>query len=72
MELIARSLVDHPDAVRVNRIEGERSIILELRVASDDVGQVIGRQGRVARAIRTVVKAAGLREGKAVHVEILD
>ncbi|HEX6971211.1 MAG TPA: KH domain-containing protein [Limnochordia bacterium] len=72
VELIARALVDHPDEVRVQRIEGERAIILELRVAPEDVGQVIGRQGRVARAIRAVVKAAGQREGKAVHVEILD
>ncbi len=72
LEFIAKSLVDRPDEVRVNQIEGEKSIILELRVAPEDVGKVIGKQGRIAQAIRTVVKAASTKEGKMVHVEILD
>lgn len=58
VEVIAKFLVDNPDEVTVNEIKGEQSIILELRVAQDDMGKVIGKQGRIAKAIRTVVKAA--------------
>lgn len=71
VELIAKSLVDNPNEVVVNEIEGERSIILELRVATEDMGKVIGKQGRIAKAIRTVVKAAATKEDKRVVVEIL-
>ncbi len=71
VEVIAKSLVDSPDDVRVNEIEGERSIILELKVAPDDMGKVIGKQGRIAKAIRTVVKAAATKDEKRVVVEIL-
>lgn len=71
LEYLACQLVDSPDQVRVQEIEGERSIILELRVAPEDMGKVIGRQGKTAQAIRTLVKAAGLREGKRVMVEII-
>ncbi|NLK97056.1 KH domain-containing protein [Defluviitalea saccharophila] len=71
VEMIAKALVDHPEAVEVNEIEGERSIILELKVAPEDMGKVIGKQGRIAKAIRTVVKAAATRENKRVVVEIL-
>lgn len=71
VEVIAKSLVDSPDDVSVNEIEGERSIILELKVAPDDMGKVIGKQGRIAKAIRTVVKAAATKEEKRVVVEIL-
>ncbi|NLP46137.1 MAG: KH domain-containing protein [Epulopiscium sp.] len=71
VETIAKALVDHPEEVHVNEIEGERSIILELKVASDDMGKVIGKQGRIAKAIRTVVKAAATKENKRVVVEIL-
>jgi len=71
VELLARALVDNPDQVVVNEIEGEKSVILELKVASDDMGKVIGKQGRIAKAIRTLVKAAAAREGKRVVVEIL-
>lgn len=71
VEMIAKALVDHPEAVEVNEVEGERSIIVELKVASDDMGKVIGKQGRIAKAIRTVVKAAATRENKRVVVEIL-
>lgn len=71
LELIAKSLVDDPDMVEVNEITGEQSIILELKVASDDMGKVIGKQGRIAKAIRTVVKAAAIKENKRVVVEII-
>lgn len=71
LEFVARQLVDLPDEVEVREVEGERSIILELRVAPEDMGKVIGRQGKTAQAIRTLVKAAGLRDGKRVMVEII-
>ncbi|GEA15149.1 UPF0109 protein [Moorella sp. E308F] len=68
---LAQALVDHPDQVSVNQVEGERSVILELRVAQEDMGKVIGKQGRIARAIRTLVKAAAAHQGKRVVVEII-
>ena len=71
LELIAKSLVDHPEAVNVTEIEAEDCITLELRVAEDDMGKVIGKQGRIAKAIRTVVKAAANRENKRVVVDII-
>lgn len=71
LQFVARQLVDLPDEVEVREVEGERSIILELRVAPEDMGKVIGRQGKTAQAIRTLVKAAGLRDGKRVMVEII-
>lgn len=71
VEFIAKSLVDNPDAVTVNEVEGESSIILELKVAPEDVGKVIGKQGRIAKAIRTVVKAAAVKQNKRVLVEII-
>ncbi|PRR80273.1 hypothetical protein CLLI_04410 [Clostridium liquoris] len=71
VEIIAKSLVDNPDMVQVNEIAGEQSIILELKVASEDMGKVIGKQGRIAKAIRTVVKAAAIKENKRVVVEII-
>ena len=71
VELIAKSLVDDPSAVEVNEVEGERSTIIELKVAQDDMGKVIGKQGRIAKAIRTVVKAAAIKSDKRVVVEIL-
>jgi len=70
VEFIARELVDHPEAVEVREVEDERGLRLELRVAPEDMGKVIGRQGRIARALRTVVKAASLRTGRRVTVEI--
>ncbi len=72
VEFIVKSLVDRPDDVQVSQVEGEKSLIIELRVAEEDMGKVIGKQGRIARAIRTVVKAAATKEGKMVHVEIID
>lgn len=71
VEIIARSLVDNPDAVHVNEVAGEQSVILELKVAPEDMGKVIGKQGRIAKAIRTVVKAAATKENKRVVVEII-
>ncbi|MBC3803132.1 KH domain-containing protein [Acetobacterium fimetarium] len=71
VEVIAKSLVDHPDAVSVQEVEGEQSIILELKVADDDMGKVIGKQGRIAKAIRTVIKAAATKEDKRVMLEII-
>lgn len=71
VETIAKSLVDNPEMVQVNEIAGEQSIILELKVAPEDMGKVIGKQGRIAKAIRTVVKAAAIKENKRVVVEII-
>jgi len=68
---IAQSLVENPDQVEVIEKEGADSIIYELHVAPDDMGKVIGRQGRIAKAIRTVVKAATARSEKPVFVEIV-
>jgi len=71
VELVARSLVDHPDAVEVRQVDDLHSTLLELRVAPDDVGKVIGRGGRVVKAIRTLARAAATRTGKRVTVEII-
>lgn len=71
LELVAKALVDYPEEVSVTEVEGEKSLILELRVAKEDMGKVIGKQGRIAKAIRTVVKAAAVKENKRVVVEIL-
>jgi len=71
VKYIAQALVDHPDQVTVNELEGESSIVIELRVAPDDMGKVIGKQGRIAKAIRTVVKAAAIKGDKRVTVEIV-
>ncbi|MFA6984276.1 MAG: KH domain-containing protein [Sedimentibacter sp.] len=71
VEYIAKSLVDNPDMVKVNEVEGSQSLIIELKVAPDDMGKVIGKQGRIAKAIRTVVKAAATKENKRVIVEII-
>lgn len=70
VKVIAVSLVDHPDEIVVTETETENSIILELHVAPDDMGKVIGKQGRIAKAIRTVVKAAASRDDKKVIVDI--
>ncbi len=68
---VARSLVDNADAVSVNEVEGPESIIVELRVAPEDMGKVIGKQGRIAKAIRAVVKAATAKDSKPVFLEIM-
>lgn len=71
LEVIAKNLVDKPEAVVVNEVTGESSTILELKVAPEDMGKVIGKQGRIAKAIRTVVKAAAIHGEKRVVVEII-
>lgn len=71
VETIAKALVDNPEEVKVNEIEGTQSVIIELKVADEDMGKVIGKQGRIAKAIRTVVKAAAIKENKRVVVEII-
>jgi predicted RNA-binding protein YlqC (UPF0109 family) len=69
---IAKSLVDNPDAVDVRMVENGSEVVIELRVAEEDMGKVIGKQGRIAKAIRSVVRAVAMREHKRVNVEILD
>jgi predicted RNA-binding protein YlqC (UPF0109 family) len=71
LEYIARNLVDDPDAVDVAKVEGDGSVILRLTVAAEDMGKVIGRGGRTARAIRDVMRAAGTKAGLAMVVEIV-
>lgn len=70
LDVIAKSLVDNPDEVVVTEKETEKGLVLELKVAPSDMGKVIGKQGRIAKAIRSVVKAAASRENKQVSVEI--
>ena len=69
---MAKNLVDHPESVTVTEIDGEDGKILELRVAEGDMGKVIGRQGRIAKEIRTIVKTVAMRTGEKVTVEIMD
>ena len=71
VEIIAKSLVDHPEDVVVTEKETEKNLVVELKVASDDMGKVIGKQGRIAKSIRTVVNAAATKDDKKVIVEIL-
>jgi predicted RNA-binding protein YlqC (UPF0109 family) len=72
VKYIAQSLVDNPDEVKVNEVEGEKSIVLELSVAKEDMGKVIGKQGRIAKAIRSVVKASSSKSRKKYVVEIIE
>ena len=72
LEVIAKALVDNPDMVNITEVNNEdSSVTLELRVAQNDMGKVIGKQGRIAKALRTVVKAAASRENKKVSVDII-
>ncbi|MGB9679004.1 MAG: KH domain-containing protein [Thermoanaerobacteraceae bacterium] len=71
VKVIAKALVDNPDAVEVKEINGQQSVIIELKVAPEDMGKIIGKQGRIAQAIRTLVKAAAVKEKKHVVVEII-
>lgn len=71
VEVVAKALVDHPDEVVVTEKDEGRNIIIELHVAPSDMGKVIGKQGRIAKAIRAVVKAASAKDNKHVEVEIL-
>ncbi|GAB4255534.1 MAG: KH domain-containing protein [Thermoleophilia bacterium] len=72
LEYLAKALVDHPDDVRVETTETDTTVVLELNVAKEDIGKVIGKQGRIARALRTVVKASAVKNGKRAIVEIVD
>ncbi|WP_308620703.1 KH domain-containing protein [uncultured Desulfovibrio sp.] len=72
IENIARSLVDDPDAVQVREVEGDQATVLELTVSGEDLGKVIGRQGRTARAMRTILGAASIRAGRRTVLEILE
>lgn len=72
MEFLARELVDDPDSVSVTESSDQRGTLLTVRVASEDMGKVIGRGGRTAKAIRSVVRAAATRQGVSVHVDIAD
>ncbi|HOV62522.1 MAG TPA: KH domain-containing protein [Spirochaetia bacterium] len=72
VEYIAKSLVDDPEGVVVNVIEGEKSTILELKVSQEDIGKVIGKHGRIAKAIRTILSASTSKTGKHTVLEILD
>jgi len=72
LELIAKSLVDQPEAVEVTEVEGEQTTVLELRVAREDLGKVIGKQGRTARSIRSILAAAGMKLKKRVVFEIIE
>ncbi|MEA5072737.1 MAG: KH domain-containing protein [Eubacterium aggregans] len=71
VEVIAKALVDHPDEVEVTEMTKNRSIVLELKVAESDMGKVIGKQGRIAKAIRSVIKAAATKEDKRVMLDIV-
>ena len=72
IEYLAKRLVDDPDAVRVEEVERDGAVILQLHVAPDDVGNVIGRQGRIARALRTIVRASAARRDHRVLLEIVE
>jgi predicted RNA-binding protein YlqC (UPF0109 family) len=72
LEHLARQLVDDPDAVSVEEVRQEGATVLQLRVAADDVGKVIGRQGRIARALRAIVRASGARSHRRVVLEIME
>jgi predicted RNA-binding protein YlqC (UPF0109 family) len=72
VELIAKALVDDPDKVVVSQLQGEQTTILELKVAQDDLGKVIGKQGRTARAIRVILGAAGMKEKRRYNLEIIE
>ncbi len=72
IEYIAKSLVDHPDLVSVKEIPGEKTVIYELKVGEGDLGKIIGREGRTAKAIRTIIAAAAMKKGKRAVLEILE
>lgn len=72
VEYIVKELVDKPDSVEIREIEGEKSTILELKVDKEDIGKVIGKHGRIARAVRTLLNASATKSGKRVMLEILD
>ncbi len=72
IEHIAKSLVDFPEMVKVNEIQGEKTTVFELRVGSGDLGKIIGKEGRTAKSIRTIITAASMKLGKRAVIEILE
>lgn len=72
VEYLVKALVDHPDRVEIRQYGGERSIVFEIKVADEDMGKIIGRQGRMASALRTIVNAAAMKQHKRVSLEFLD
>ncbi len=72
VEYIAKSLVDYPEKVEVNEIPGERTVVYELKVGEGDLGKIIGKEGRTAKALRTIVTAASMKAGKRAVLEILE
>ena len=72
LEAIITSLVNEPSEVSINQVDGEKQVIFEVKVAQSDMGKVIGREGRIAKAIRTIIKALAAKEGKKVSVEFID
>lgn len=72
IEYIAKSLVDHPNDVQVSEVEGEQTSVLELKVAKEDLGKIIGKQGRTARALRTILNAASTKQKKHTVLEIIE
>ncbi|MCJ7547153.1 MAG: KH domain-containing protein [Deltaproteobacteria bacterium] len=72
IEYIAKALVDNPDAVKVTEIEGEKTSVIELSVAKEDLGKIIGKQGRTARSLRTILSAASAKNNKRAVLEILE
>jgi len=72
VESICKALVDNPDEVQVTQIDGEQTTILELRVAPSDLGKVIGKQGRTARAVRTILAASGMKQKRQYNLEIIE
>ncbi len=72
VEYIVKALVDKPEGVELRTVDGEKTVILELKVDNEDIGKVIGKQGRIARAIRTILSAVASKSGKRINLEILD
>lgn len=69
---IIKQIVDHPEAVNVNEVQGERAIVLEIKVAEDDIGKVIGREGRIINSLRQIIKAAAGKRNKRVNIELIN
>lgn len=72
LETVIRNLVSEPEAISINEVQGEQSVVFEIRVAEKDMGKVIGKEGKVAKAIRTIIKAVAAKEDKRVTVEFID
>ena len=72
LETIIRNLVDNKDAIEIKELEGEQSVVFEVKVAEEDMGKIIGKQGKIASSIRTIMKALATKEGKKVTVEFID